>query len=110
MTKQERIEKAVKIITDDFKQEIADDAYYSNIENYSEMVKVFGWDSTDLKEEVKYILLHSEASDYVNDEKTLTLAGDSWDDDVAYKDYMKLVRKEMNRWFKEKNGEEYGRI
>lgn len=102
MTKQEKIEKVVTAIVNDFKEEMELDSYYDDIESWKEMVDMWDMTSKDIKEECYYILIKKNQFDFLYDD--LSFEGDSTYDDVYYKDYMKLVRKEMNRWFKERCG------
>lgn len=106
MTKQERIEKVVDTIYFYYRDIMVSDTYYANIESWAEMIKMFGYSSKELKDEVRDVLFDSEVYEYIDDDEALTISGDLpyCEDDVAYRDYMRLVRKEMNKWFKERNG------
>ncbi len=90
------LEIAVKVVAD-YLQEQLDDDYYKDdeISSWGEMLKCFGWDSEDVKEEIKTVLW-----DYaIENNVYCDLNGDNEIEDAdGFTPYKKLVndiRKEM---------------
>ena len=85
------LEKAVKTIVEDYKSDL--DGYYSdwNIETWKEFVEyVYGGDSAQVKEDVRYTL--NQIDICLNDYDELETEDGSF---VSYRSLMNAVRKEL---------------
>ena len=89
------LELAIKIIAKEFKNDIETTYEDAGIENWSEMLRAFGWDSQDAKEEIADIL-----EDYANKNKVdvrLTTDYEFIDNDeiISYRKFVNILKKEL---------------
>ena len=103
MTQNEKLSKVKNVIIEDYKEEIASNSYYNDIETWQEMVKMWGYTAKDLKEDVTTILKMHGVYDSCIDNDSLEIYADTpYGKDIKFIDYMKIVKKEFNNWLKER--------
>lgn len=85
-------EKAIKLVVEDIKADLT--GYYKDcgIENWSDYLEETGCDSSDVKDNVMYVLRNADI--YFNDSNELELEDGSL---LTYRKLMNAVRKELKK-------------
>ena len=78
------------MVADDFKQAMNEEGF----ESFKEMARCYQWDSDDIRAEVEYIINASKKA-YMGDDG-ITVFDDVSDEPYKYRDFIRLVRKELN--------------
>lgn len=90
-------EKAVKIITSVLRNDIEEDYADWGIESWSEMLKAFGIDSEDMKDEVFYILNHSDLDELAFTDDCEIMDSTVKSGITTYRSLMAKVRKALGK-------------
>ena len=90
-------EKAVKIITSALKHDIEEDYADWYIESWSEMLRAFGIDSEDMKDEVFYILNHSDLNELAFTDDCEIVDSTAKHGFTTYRSLMAKVRKALGK-------------
>lgn len=88
-----KFQLAVKVIVNNIKEELEN---YDEIDNWDDMLHAFGFDSTDMREEIEYYL--ESYSDEKNIDLSLTIDHELVDENgnfITYRQITNAVRKQL---------------